>query len=101
PRIVVYPETLEFERPAVGGDVQELLIQNNGSDELIIVSASIGAPMFEIVSGFDGSLTIEPDGSASIVVSYTPGADWNDGGTLVLQHNDPAAEGETRVPLVV
>jgi hypothetical protein len=101
PRIVVVPGTLLFERPTVGGDLQELLIQNNGQDDLTITGANIGAPMFEIVSGFEGSLTIEPNGSAAIVVSYTPTESGNDGGTLVLAHNDFSASGETRVPLVV
>jgi len=84
-KITVNPDTLDF-----GGSIDQLYltISNLGNADLIVSDINLSSSVFNVS---DTSLTIEPDSSFNLLVTFTPNrfGFYND--TLTVFSNDPFA----------
>jgi len=89
--LLITPDPLDFGRTYVGCDKDNLItFQNIGSDELTIESISLDGDEFEI---FDDSitlpLTLGPDESVSMDMTFTPFDDSDADGVLTVVSDEP------------
>ncbi|MBI9016766.1 MAG: choice-of-anchor D domain-containing protein [Phycisphaerae bacterium] len=67
---------------------QTITINNNGTLDLTISDIALSAP-FVLVSGFDDTATIAPDGQLEVVVSVSSQYRGEIDGSMVIRSNDP------------
>ncbi len=87
PHVVVQPDTLEFGNIFTGCTrTDTLLVQNTGSDTLIVSDISSANPRFTFTPP---TLTIPAHQGQSLLVTFAPTDDGRSTGTLTLLSNDP------------
>jgi hypothetical protein len=90
PDISVNTDTLDFNEVFLGTSLSlELLVSNNGSDDLIISTADITPEEYTVLPDL---LEIRPGRRAVITVTFSPQVSGDYPGTLTLTSNDPDEE---------
>lgn len=91
PMIEVTPEVLDFGEVASGGQaIQSFTVTNIGDVNLEVDPIELqGSGSFTLVTGTDPH-TVQPEGSFTVDVAYTPTSDM-DSGYAVVKSNDPGS----------
>jgi len=98
PAIVVTPDTVDFgENVVFCGVNSPVTISNSGNDDLVISNVLITGDYFS--SDFSDNVTIEPDSSHDLAVTFLPETAGEHAGTLTIVSNDPD-DGEVDVHLM-
>jgi hypothetical protein len=88
PVIVVSPESIDFGEVVIDQTERQMLtIINEGNDTLTIIDVEVGgAPIF--LSAYEGEITIQPNESYDLSVTFTPDDAADFEGTLTIESND-------------
>ncbi len=109
PTITIQPSTVLFDGVPEGNvNSQSFTISNQGLGSLTIKDMVVNGSAFTITGATRGdsqvnpsSFQLSPNESAVITVEYLAGAGAVSNGSIAIEHNDPARDGVSNVPLVV
>lgn len=100
-RINVSPSSITFPTTAVGGTTsQTVTICNQGVSNLAIASVGVEPSdgVFAVTGPAVGGITLAPGECTTVTVTFSPTAESNFTGTLVIASDDPSGD-DVRVPL--